>query len=130
MHLNVDNKKAENSFEKFKLFCVHVFHKDKQNFALIPNCNISKNSPSCTSHVKFLRNFQENKTRKLPVYLKAHICQISGCRDKQFHFTAIFLSIWNKINKYINKIIPAFHTPESKKQTLMHQKNQQKKKIK
>lgn len=45
------------------------------------------------------------------------MCQISGCRkeQKQFHFTPIFLSMRNKINKYINKIIQAFHTPESKR---------------
>lgn len=50
------------------------------------------------------------------------MCQISGCRKKeQFHFTAIFLSMRNKINKYINNTsIP--HTRIKEKQTLMHQK--------
>lgn len=32
MHLNVDNKKVENSFEKFQLVFVHVFHKDEQEW--------------------------------------------------------------------------------------------------
>lgn len=70
----------------------------------------------CKVSVKFPGKKKQEKTSETRNLLNIRM------QSKQFHLTAIFLSIWNKINKYINKIIPAFHTPESKKQTPTRQK--------